>query len=214
MKITAIAHVAVVLTIAFVSGCTVFPDHEPPRVMEIAVPGPAQVTDQRFSQALRVDTPYASDPFNSSRILAKPNRWEFRAYPSVRWRDTMPVLVRDTLVGTLRSSGAFGGVITDTSPAPAELTLISELSAFHTENLEGETARVVIELHAQLLENRSRTSLCKQSFRIVEPAAGSGIEQAVEAFGAAGNRLSDQIIDWVTGCGLPSRQEKDQPRQL
>lgn len=211
MKITAIAHVAVVLTITLAAGCTVFPSQEPPRVMEIAVSEPAHQADRRFGEALRVDTPYASDPFNSSRILAKPNRREFRAYPSARWRDLMPILVRDTLVGALRSSGAFAGVVTDTSPAPAELTLISELSAFHIENTEGVAPRAVIELHALLLENRSRSSLCRQSFRIVEPVSDSGIEQAVEAFGAAGNRLSDEVIEWVTACDLPSWQEKDQP---
>lgn len=213
MKIMAIAHVAVVLAIALVTGCTVFPSQDPPRVMEIAVSEPARQADQRFGETVRIDTPYASDPFNSSRILAKPNSWEFRAYPSVRWRDLMPILVRDTLVGALRSSGAFAGVITDTSPAPAELTLISELTAFHIENTEGTAPRAVIELHALLLENGSRRSLCRRSFRIVEPASGPGIEQAVEAFGAAGNRLSDEVIEWVTGCGLPSRREKDQPTQ-
>ncbi|KMQ74280.1 ABC-type uncharacterized transport system, auxiliary component [Marinobacter subterrani] len=212
MRKTVIIKFALLLTTALTGGCTVFPNPEPPRVMEIAVSEPARRSDQRFEEALRVDTPFASAPFNSSRILAKPNRWEFRAYENVRWRDTATVVVRDALVEGLRDSAGFASVITDSSAAPAELTLISELSAFHTENPESEP-RAIIELHAQLIRNRSRASLCNHSFSIMEPAAGTGIEQVVEAFGVAGNRLSDQVTAWVTACDLSSRPEKDHPTQ-
>jgi len=212
VKVAPIVNLALLLGIGLAGGCTVFPTPEPPRVMDMAAPETISKADQRFPESLRVDTPYASKPFNSTRILAKPAPWEFRSYEGVRWRDTVPVVVRDTLVSTLRQSEAFASVISETSPAEAELTLISELSAFHVENPES-TPRIVIELHVQLIHNRSRASLCSNNFRIAEPAPGPAIEQIIEAFGAAGNTLSDRVILWATACDLPSHPERDQPRQ-
>jgi cholesterol transport system auxiliary component len=209
----AIGNLTLLLCLAIVSGCTVFPNPEPPRVMDMALPATTQQAVEESSLTLRVDTPYASEPFNSTRILAKPTPWEFRAYEAVRWRDTVPVVLRDTLVEALRSSNAFASVISDTNPANAELTLISELTAFHAENPESSSPQIVIALHMQLIHNRSRASLCSNNFRILAPASGTGIEQIVEAFGAAGSDLASSVIQWTRACDLPSHPERDQPRQ-
>lgn len=212
MKLAVIGNLTLLLGLVMVSGCTVFPNPEPPRVMDLALPATTHLAVQESSLSLRVDTPYASEPFNSTRILAKPAPWEFRAYDGVRWRDTVPVVVRDTLVEALRSSNAFASVISDTNPANAELTLISELTAFHAENPES-APQIVIALHMQLIHNRSRASVCQNNFRIVAPAAGTGIEQIVEGFSAAGGKLASSVIQWARACDLPSHPERDQPRQ-
>ncbi|OAN92672.1 hypothetical protein A8B84_18870 [Marinobacter sp. EhC06] len=211
-----IRNLTLLLGAAFASGCTVFPNPEPPRVMDLAVVQAAPTAEQPVQASLRVDTPYASEPFNGSLILAKPTPQEFRAYEGTRWRDSAPVVVRDMLVSSLRQSGAYANVITDTNPAQAELTLVTELSAFHSETPES-GPQVVIELHLQMIHNRSRARLCTRSVRVVAPTSGTSVDQIVEAFGTAGSNLAARVIEWAKTCDYPSdlrpSPETDQPRQ-
>lgn len=192
--------------LATLGGCTVFPTPEPPRVMDFSVPDPTFRAAEMRPYSFRVDTPYASDPVSSNRILAKPTPWEFQVYEGVRWRDTVPVIVRDLLVKTIRASRGFENVISDTNPADADWTLVSELSAFHTEN-NADTVVAVIALHGQVINNRSRATLCSDSFRIEQPAEAANIEAVVEAFSLAGERLSQTITEWAAGCNGVERQD-------
>ena len=216
MTFRSIRNLTLVLGAAFASGCTIFPNPEPPRVMDLAPNQAVPKGNQTVSASLRVDTPYASEPFNSSLILAKPTPREFQAYEGSRWRDTAPVVVRDTMISSLRKSGVFTSVITDTNPAQAGLTLVTELSAFHSEATEIGTD-VVIELHLQMINNRSRDSLCTRTIRIEEPAAGTSVDQVVEAFGAAGSDLAARVIEWAETCDYPvsltSSRGTDRPTQ-
>ena len=201
MTLRSIRTLTLLVGAALASGCTVFPNPEPPRVMDLAVTVSAPKANT-IPASLRVDTPYASEPFNGSRILAKPTPMELRAYEGIRWRDTAPVLVRDTLVHSLRESGLFTNVITDTNPAQADLSLVTELSAFHSET-PAAGPQVVIELHLQMIHSRSRTSLCTRTLRIVEPASGTSVDQIVEAFGTAGSILATRVIEWAMACDYP-----------
>ncbi|MBZ2168193.1 ABC-type transport auxiliary lipoprotein family protein [Marinobacter sp. F4216] len=186
--------------LAFLHGCSVFPNPEARRVMDFS----AATVDFRAAEkrpySLRVDTPYASDPFNGSRILAKPTPWEFRIYEDVRWRDTIPVIVRDLLVQTLRSANAFESVVGETNPVDTDWTLISELSAFHTENGRP-TPAIMIELHSQLVANRSREKLCTRTFSVVEISPAGDIEAIVQTFNQAGAAIAGEVADWAVHCG-------------
>lgn len=198
--------------LSLVAGCTVFPNPEPPRVMDLAWPAQERTVPEASPHVLRVDTPYASEPFNSTRILAKPTAWEYQSYPEVRWRDSAPMVLRDAIVGSLRRSGAFAGVIAETSPAEARLNLVSELSAFHAEKPAG-FPEVVVSLHAQVIDTRSRESLCRRTFDLSQTADGPAIEQVVQAFGAAGKRLTGEMIDWIRTCDYPPAPGTDPARQ-
>ncbi|MEC7378478.1 MAG: hypothetical protein VX421_12765, partial [Pseudomonadota bacterium] len=151
--------IAITVGISAAAGCTVFPNPEPPRVMDLAWPGLERSPAERIPYVLRVDTPYASEPFNSTLILAKPTEWEFQSYPEVRWRDTAPMMLRDAVIVSLRRNGGFTDVIAETSPAEANLTLVSELSAFHTEEPAGYPT-IKVELHAQVIDARTRGTVC------------------------------------------------------
>lgn len=199
MKRISIAFTAMLAVLGALTGCTVFPNPEPPRVMDFSVADPEYRAAETQPYSLRVDTPYASDPINSNRILAKPTPWEFQIYEEVRWRDTVPTVVRDLLLTHLRASKGFSAIMSDTNPADADWTLVSELSAFHTEN-NAKSPNVVIELHAQIVNNRTRATLCSDSFRVKQPAEGARIELVVEAFSMAGERLSQDITRWATQC--------------
>ncbi|WP_417517983.1 ABC-type transport auxiliary lipoprotein family protein [Marinobacter sp.] len=181
------------------TACTIFPSPEAPRVMDFTVPKSLQKSEISRPQSLRIDTPFASEPFNSTRILTKPEPWEFLVYGGVRWRDTAPVMLRDMLAGAFRANASFRDVAMDTGPGNTDLTLASEITAFHSVSY-GDSTRVTIAVYAQLIDNRSRAIVCSDSFIVSTPAKDKSIDSVVQAFGSAGERLAEQVIDWASAC--------------
>ena len=181
------------------SACTVFPIPEAPRLMELAPPAEREVFNTPRPAALRVDTPLASDPLDSTRVLVKPTPYEFQALPGARWRDSIPVVLRDYLIQEFRQSGSFTSVMTDTSPATAGLTLVTELTGFHAETRADGTT-VVIHLHTELMENRSRKSLCVLDQREEALAASAKLDDLMSAFSLAASALSTDITRWSRDC--------------
>ncbi|MCA0911596.1 ABC-type transport auxiliary lipoprotein family protein [Marinobacter nauticus] len=181
------------------AGCTVFPVPESPRLMELAPASDLPAFGQALPASLRVDTPLASDPLGSTRILIKPSAYEYRALAGARWRESIPVVVRDHLLETFRASGAFANVMTDTSPATSQLTLVSELTGFQAENGENGT-RVVVRLHLQLLDNRTRQSLCVKDFEMTSHTASTTLEDLVKTFSAVANDAASATVQWAYNC--------------
>jgi len=182
------------------TGCTIFPVPETQRVMDFA---PAPLTLGRAGDqqpySLRVDTPVASEPINSTRILAKPEATEFRIYGGVRWRDTAPVIMRDAMTAALRRSQGFERVITDVSPAEADLTMVTELLAFQSQT-GANHSDVVIRLYGEIMENRSRRTACSQVFDIKTSAASNRLDDVIIAFDGAGQRLMNELALWANAC--------------
>lgn len=194
------------------AGCTVFPEPNPPRLMDLPIPDIAARDGATLDKVLRVDTPLATKPFDGSRILVKPAPREFQAYGGVRWRDTAPVMVRELLIGALRQGGRFDGVISETSPAGSDLTLTSDLHGFHSEQ-SGDGQQVVVGLYAQLMDNRSRQTLCNRNFLVRTPAENGNIGTVVAAFDEVGAALVEEMQGWLEEClkGISGTDPARQP---
>ncbi|MDR9425461.1 MAG: ABC-type transport auxiliary lipoprotein family protein [Marinobacter sp.] len=181
------------------SACSIFPEQEAPRLVGLAPPSSPTQFDETREASLRIDTPLATAPFDSTRVLIKPDTYEFQALPGARWRDSAPVLLREYMVQYFRQSGGFDSVLTDTNPASAELTLISELSGFHAVIKAGRNT-VVVNLYAELLDNRTRVSLCTQDHQIQIPANSTSHSDLMAAFSAGAEALSEQALVWAFDC--------------
>lgn len=188
------------------TACTVFPTPEPPRAMDLAPYASEPMRETPRPVSLRIDTPLASDPLDSARVLLKPSLYEFQALPAVRWRDSIPVVVRDYLIQSFRFNGGFDNVVTDTSPAFASHTLISELSAFHAENRQDQGVTVVMELHAEIMGNRTRRSLCSKSQRVEQRAESASVDALMEAFSESSQALAEATNRWAYACLAEARQ--------
>ena len=185
---TGIIRLATLMVAVSMAACTVLPRPEPPRVMDLAPPVTESPFNQPLSANIRVDTPLASDPLDSATILLKP-----------RWRDSTPVVIRDHLARHLRDSRAFRNVVIETSPATSDLTLLTELSAFHIQ-YNGTNGWVEFELHAELVSVRNGQSLCLRSWNVQEPAAGTDLDSVVQAFSRAGNTVASELTRWARAC--------------
>lgn len=194
-----LSRVTALLATLTLTACTVFPIPEPPRIMDLATPDSHQTFPQAQNASIRIDTPLASSPFEGSQILIKPTPYEFQTLGQARWRDTAPVMVRDHLVRHLRNSAGFRNIIVDTSPANAELALISELTAFHATSHNGSLS-IVIQLHTEMMSNRQREGLCVRNWTVSEPVADGQMDTIVRGFSAAANRLNKDLTTWLSDC--------------
>lgn len=181
------------------SGCTVFPVPDAPRLMDLEEPVQTLQLEPARLVSLRVDTPLASDPIDSARILIKPSAYEFQALSGAQWRDSVPVVLRDYLVQQFRASGGFVNVASDTSPATTDHTLVLEISGFHA-RLDGPQARVQLRIHSEVLNNQSRRTLCTRNFNVDELADGTAVEDLMAGFSAGAGRLSSELTGWAHGC--------------
>lgn len=190
---------AAVLVSGLVTACTVFPTPEAPRVMDLPPPQGVEKSSVVRPQRLRIDTPFASEPFNSTRILTKPVPWEFQVYGGVRWRDTVPVILRDMLAGAFRDNANYQAITMDTGPGKTDLNLATEVTAFQTVN-QGDNTRATIAIYVQLIDTRSRKALCSERFIVSTPADNTSIEAVIQAFGGAGEKLAKKVIAWTNTC--------------
>ena len=196
---TGLTRTAILFAALSATACTVLPRPEAPRVMDLATENSQTRFEQTLPNSLRVNTPLASDPVDSSTILLKPTPYEFQAYKKARWRDSAPVLIRDHLARHLRNSRGFHNVVIDTSTANTDHSLLTELSAFQVEQ-SGNTYQVVVNLHAEVTNDQNGSSLCIRSWSIQEIAASSELASAVEAFSRASNTLAGELTQWAWSC--------------
>ncbi len=198
----ALVKTSVLAAAVSLSACSILPAQTAPRLMGLTPSSLSTEFATARDVSLRIDTPLATAPFDSARILIKPTAYEFQALPEARWRDSMPVLLREYLVEGFRQSGGFDNVLTDTSPATAELSLIGELSGFHAAKEDGKTT-VIIQLYTELMNNRTRERLCVRDQRVRMPADSTSLTDLMHAFSAGAEALSKQTIVWAYNCQGP-----------
>lgn len=178
------------------AACTIFPDQPAHRIFQLPAPTLPESSAGAYDSTLRVSTPLAVAPIDSTRILVKPDAHEIRAYEGSRWSNRAPVVLANYLLESFRTDGRVATVITDTSPAQSDLTLAGDLTRFQVEYSDG-TPVIHLQLHLQLINERSRATVASRRFEISHPAAGESIESVVDAFGQASNQLARQVVNWT-----------------
>lgn len=184
---------AAILSLA---ACTVFPEKPAHKIFELPAPAIEESANESVGTALRISAPMAVAPIDSTRILVKPDSHEIRAYQEARWSNRAPVIVGNHLVEAFRQDGRLGTVVSDTSPARSDLTIVGDLTRFQAEYQNG-TPVVHLQLNLQLIDERTRETLSNKRFSIRSQARDESVESVVEAFGQASGELARNVIDWA-----------------
>lgn len=182
---------------SLLSACSVLPEAETLRIFLLPT---AQVEPQASEptrqQALRINTPQASRILASQRIAVVPQGNEISAYGGARWSDAAPVLLRDRLIEGFQRDGRMPSVSNEDANLYADYGLHSDLRAFQSVYVDGKPV-VLITLDTRLVEVNTQRTLANRRFEVRQPASDTGIEQVVEAFGKASDRLSREVVDWT-----------------
>lgn len=179
------------------AACSVLPESETLRIFLLpTTPTPQQASEPTMQQSLRINTPQASRILSSQRIAVVPQGNEISAYGGARWSDAAPTLLRDRLIEAFQRDGRMPSVSNEDVNLYADLSLHSDLRAFQSVYIDGKPV-VVITLDARLVNRNDQQTLANRRFEVRQPAAGADVEQVVEAFGQASDRLSAEVLQWT-----------------
>ena len=193
-------HLLLAVLLSTLAGCSVLPEAEALRVFLLpSTTSPqAAAAGPQLEKALRITTPQASRVLASERIAVVPQGNQISAYQGARWSDTAPVLLRDRLIEAFQQDGRLAEVSSEDANLPADLVLYSDLRAFQSEYRDGQP-HAVIRLDARLVDRETRRTLASQRFEVSQASAGTDVERVVEAFGQAGDALSQEVLNWTLG---------------
>jgi cholesterol transport system auxiliary component len=181
----------VVLLVTLVAGCSVLPKAEPRDVYVLpAAAGTTRPAAPPLTWSLRIDTPRASGFLDSNRIAVMPDAARITVYQGARWSDNAAILVRDRLTDAFRLDGRVALVSNDDANQAVDRELDGQLRSFQTE-YSGSVPSVVIRYDAQLVEI---------SFEVRSSPARSDVVSVVNAFGAASDQLTTEVVSWVVGA--------------
>ncbi|RWW90790.1 hypothetical protein BHE74_00000986 [Ensete ventricosum] len=190
-----IAPVALVL----ISACSILPKPDPSDVYRLAS---AQTTGQGTPVAwsLRVNKPQSSEFLDSPRIAVVPNGDLISSYANSRWSDPSPVLLRNRFMDGFQRDGRVTLLSTDESNLQADYELGGQLQAFQSE-YHGAAVEVVIRLDARLVRGSDQRIIASRRFEVRQPVSDTKVPAVVAGFGAAGDQLNKQVVDWVVQQG-------------
>ncbi|PNG13364.1 ABC-type transport auxiliary lipoprotein family protein [Stutzerimonas stutzeri] len=182
---------------SLLAACSVLPESETLRIFLLpTAPVEPHASEPTRQQALRINTPQASRILASQRIAVVPQGNEISAYGGARWSDAAPVLLRDRLIEAFQRDGRMPSVSNEDANLYADYSLHSDLRAFQSVYVDGKPV-VLITLDTRLVEVNTQHTLANRRFEVRQPASDTGIEQVVEAFGKASDRLSREVVDWT-----------------
>ncbi len=185
---------------SLLAACSVLPESETLRIFLLpTAPVEPQASEPTRQQALRINTPQASRILASQRIAVVPQGNEISAYGGARWSDAAPVLLRDRLIEAFQRDGRMPSVSNEDANLYADYSLHSDLRAFQSVYVDGKPVKpvVLITLDTRLVDRNTQHTLANRRFEVRQPASDTGIEQVVEAFGKASDRLSREVVDWT-----------------
>ncbi|MCB5306979.1 ABC-type transport auxiliary lipoprotein family protein [Yersinia massiliensis] len=179
------------------SACTILPTVPISQVYLLPVP-PATNTPraQTVDWSLRVSQPMTSQFLNSSRIAVQPQGQEIAVYQNSRWSDPAPILLRNRLIQEFRADGRIRAVSSDDDSLQADVELSGDLSAFQGVYLT-DRSEVLISFDARLVRISDRRIIATRHFEIRQPIKGTDMNEVVEAFGLASDKLAAQVLNWM-----------------
>jgi cholesterol transport system auxiliary component len=159
---------------------------------------------------LAVETPLASDTLDTSRMLVMPTPGVLEVFPSARWRDPAPALLRSLIVQGFEASGRIVGVGSAASGLRADYALAIGLHDFQLEMRSG-APHAVVRFQAQLRDYASNRVLAARAFEAEAPAAGQDAASAFAAFETALNRIVPDLVAWTLREGEAAFARPAQP---
>jgi len=128
------------------------------------------------------------ESLQDARIRYRAGANETGSYEYHRWAERPGAMVRDSLVRALRSSGKYRRVLEYSSSAIGDYLLRGRLHEFG--EVDNPAIETKINLHLELIDQKTNLSVWDRSFQREEPASGKNIEAVV----ASMDRNLQQVV--------------------
>jgi cholesterol transport system auxiliary component len=188
----------VLVAVLPLAACTILPQSPIQQVYLLpAQPAAAAVAGSQASErSVRIVQPNSSQFLNGTRIAVQPQGAEITSFSGSRWSDPAPLLLRNRLIQEFRTNGHFRSVSSDDDNLQADLELGGDLSSFQGV-YDGDRGEVVIRFDGRLVRTSDRRVMASRSFMVREPIHGKSMDNVVQAFGLASDKLAAQTLAWA-----------------
>jgi cholesterol transport system auxiliary component len=163
-------------------------------------PAPAPANAARVDWQLAIDTPFAGDTIDTTRMLVMPTPGALETYKGGRWADSVPMLLRGLLIQAFQTSNRIAGVGAVASGLHGDYLLSVDLYDFETQYRDG-SPHAVIRLNAKLIDETVNRVAVARTFEADAPVAGASAAEAAAAFEQALNTLLPDVVGWTLDQG-------------
>jgi cholesterol transport system auxiliary component len=196
LKLRQTLRLLVLVAVIPLAACTILPESPIQQVYLLPAQPVAVAGGQASERSVRIVQPNTSQFLNGTRIAVQPQGAEITSFSGSRWSDPAPLLLRNRLIQEFRTNGYFRSVSSDDDNLQADLELGGDLSSFQGV-YDGDRGEVVIRFDARLVRTSDRRVMASRSFAVSEPIHGTSMDNVVQAFGLASNKLAAQTLAWA-----------------
>ncbi|NTY89945.1 ABC transporter [Serratia fonticola] len=196
LKLRKMLRLLVLVAVMPLAACTILPESPIQQVYLLPAQPVVVAGDQASERSVRIVQPNTSQFLNGTRIAVQPQGAEITSFGGSRWSDPAPLLLRNRLIQEFRTNGHFRSVSSDDDNLQADLELGGDLSSFQGV-YNGDRGEVVIRFDARLVRTSDRRVMASRSFAVREPIHGTSMDNVVQAFGMASDKLAAQTLSWA-----------------
>ncbi|MBC3382059.1 membrane integrity-associated transporter subunit PqiC [Serratia fonticola] len=196
LKLRQMLRLLVLVAVMPLAACTILPESPIQQVYLLPAQPVAVAGGQPSERSIRIVQPNTSQFLNGTRIAVQPQGAEITSFSGSRWSDPAPLLLRNRLIQEFRTNGHFRSVSSDDDNLQADLELGGDLSSFQGV-YNGDRGEVMIRFDARLVRTSDRRVMASRSFAVREPIHGTSMDNVVQAFGLASDKLAAQTLAWA-----------------
>lgn len=196
LKLRQMLRLLALVAVIPLAACTILPPNPVQQVFLLPALPTAVSGGQASKQTVRIVQPNSNQFLNGTRIAVQPQGSEITSFSGSRWSDPAPLLLRNRLIQEFRTNGHFRSISSDDDNLQADLELGGDLVSFQGV-YNGDRGEVVIRFDARLVRTSDREAIANRSFVVREPIHGKSMENVVQAFGLASDKLAAQTLAWT-----------------
>jgi cholesterol transport system auxiliary component len=189
---------AVLLVAGLAAACSSAP---PPTTFDLSA---ASARGRTITGQVLVAEPAAVQALSAQQLLVRDESGTISFLGQAQWADNLPRLVQTRLIQTFENASNLKGVTRPSSGAVADVQLVSEIRSFQ---ISTPSNQAVVEISAKVVSDQSGRILNGRIFRAHVPVATVDGPNAARALDEALSSVMLDVVRWVSGMRLPSRDE-------
>ncbi len=187
---------SVVISLFYLTGCGLKPVTVTPTQTYVLNPTIPTLTAHSTTLTLLVETPKASQAFDTPQIAYVNKPYQLAYFSYNQWADTPAQMLHPLLIQTLQNTDHFHAVLaTAANGAQYDRVLNTRILQLQQSFLH-HPSQVQFNIRAQLIDNNKHQVIATQQFNIIEPTSEDTPYDGVIAANKATEKLLQQIAEF------------------
>jgi cholesterol transport system auxiliary component len=146
---------------------------------------------------LLVDVPVATAALDTERIALSRSPTTIDYFADADWTDRAPLMVQSVIVQSFENSGRITAIARESLSLRADYQLRPELRHFEADYAGGGPPAAHVQIGIKLVRMADRAIQAQKMFEAKAAARENQVPAIVDAFNAALQQVTRQIIDWT-----------------